>query len=228
MNLGNGASESREDVRDLDVEGLEILETHASKWMDVSLQNMLFPGFEKVDNDENEINKHRDPDWEGSTENSETNRTEDLSSNIAVLITQKGTGDTQREEENTINELGRVVNKRRKTAERDEWFDERNKKLRDQGKSYVGWSREGKKRKIGAGRGKGKWGHLSFGEEMNWDQTKSVHSIADQENNNKTMYNKSSEQSHRAATLTYTIKTADGQILTVCKKTFLSTKNGQY
>ncbi|KAJ8893466.1 hypothetical protein PR048_006064 [Dryococelus australis] len=171
---------------------------------------------QKVVNDEDEIDKHCDPDWEGSAENTEANHTEYLSSNIACVITQKGTGVTQRvvtqgecstyQEEIPINELGKVVNKRRKTAEQDEWFDKQNKELR--------WSREGKKRKRGACRGERKmWPACnsamckiskvrectkllqedrqklfqSFWKKMNWDPEKSVHSIADKESN-KTVY----------------------------------------
>ncbi|KAJ8887501.1 hypothetical protein PR048_013716 [Dryococelus australis] len=157
-----------------------------------------------------------------------------------------------------IKDVGiEVMNLGKRASQPQEDFQEQ--KLHEPGISYVGWSREGKKRKKSASRGERKMGppcnsamckiskvrectkllhedrqklFQLFWEEMNWDQIKVYIVSLINKTTTKRCTKTSSEQSLRAAILTYTIKTADGHILTECKnKLFyqlLDVKNGQY
>lgn len=240
-------------------DNFDLLDTRDPKEGKNVLNNADEHDSQEVGNNEDDIGRPSCliENLEGSADSTEISQMEDLSSNVAVT---NEIGDTQQvvthgecsryQEENAINELGRMVNKRRKHAEPNEWFDKKNQNLREQGKSYVGWSREGKKRKRGATRSEREMGppcssvmcknskvrqctkllhedrqklFQSFWEDMNWDQKKIYIVSLIKKTSTKRCTKPSSEESRRAATLTYTIKTVDGNIVTVCKKTFLST-----
>lgn len=140
--------------------------------------------------------------------------------------------------------------KRNRLPMQEKWSDNKNKKLRQEGKAYRGWSRpknEGAKR--GTEKEARKLGPRcvsklcsksktrkcftisesvrqelfeKFWSDMNWDQKKVyISSLVTKLPIARST--KSGETLMRTGSLKYSIKTPDGQILSVCKKFFLST-----
>ncbi|XP_050507268.1 uncharacterized protein LOC126884950 [Diabrotica virgifera virgifera] len=139
---------------------------------------------------------------------------------------------------------------RKRIADINEWHDIKNKRLRQHGKKYIGWTRVGKTAKRGTPRNEKQMGPVclssvckkspvrqcqdlneedrkelfnNFWNNLTWDQKKIYIAslVCKKEKNRNTK--KETEESRRKNTLTYTLKTLDGKILTVCKKLFLST-----
>ncbi|KAG5867879.1 hypothetical protein JTB14_010932 [Gonioctena quinquepunctata] len=60
-----------------------------------------------------------------------------------------GEEEKQKEDKEYSGKLGKVVRKTKRIAGPDDCFDNKNEKHREQGKNYIGWETEGKKRRRG-------------------------------------------------------------------------------
>ncbi|XP_022197121.2 uncharacterized protein LOC111054395 [Nilaparvata lugens] len=159
--------------------------------------------------------------------------------------------DVNQEELIENNALGRFINKRNRKgqAKREEWFDSKNKKLREQGKQYTGWKKEEsgkskrgkerKSRKLGPrcqGRGCQRSGRTcnevsnderetifrDFWTNLSWGQKKTYIASLVSCGMKKSVKNPGAA-SRRKSTLTYTVKTTNGVVHKVCKPFFLNT-----
>lgn len=143
----------------------------------------------------------------------------------------------------------RIKRKRRKTADPKDWMDFKNKKRRELGENYAGWTKlKGEKGVRGAPRSERKMGptcnsnHCKktrdcqkfterdrevmfnfFWKKMNWDQKKVyVTSLVSSVAPKRRTVEKT-ENNRRNYTLQYRLKTQDNKILKVCKNMYLST-----
>lgn len=150
-------------------------------------------------------------------------------------------------EQAVVNGLGRVVAKRRKRGCPEQWADTRNKRLRETGEVYVGWSKpKNSKGKRGKVREKREIGERcngcrkstrtcneiseedrkvlfnDFWKNLTWNQKQIYVASLVKCELKKTARNKDKE-SRRKSSLTYTIKTPNGKVHHVCKTFFLGT-----
>ncbi|XP_073986259.1 uncharacterized protein [Rhodnius prolixus] len=143
----------------------------------------------------------------------------------------------------------KIPSKRRITAQPSEWSDHRNKRLREEGKKYIGWTKpKGKRGERGQEREERKMGRpctskhcqkvsarncqnlteevrkelfTRFWNEMSWDQRKIfVSSLVTRTFTKRTTV---ATESRRKGTFSYLLKTNDGTVFRVCKMLFLST-----
>ena len=141
--------------------------------------------------------------------------------------------------------------KRKSLAAKEDWTDFKNKKLRQEGKTYRGWSRprdgvaqrgtERQERKMGPPCNskvclKSKVRHCNaiseedrfelfgkFWSSMNWDQRKIYIASLVKKSGVARSTKVPGELSRRTGSYNYTVKKLNGQVVTVCKKLFLST-----
>lgn len=168
------------------------------------------------------------------------------------LLQINGALNTAGEEVSDLPTENEVTKKNRKRiASPKEWLDNKNKELRQQGKSYMGWTRpKGGKGQRGAYRGERKLGPPCtspvckkskvrqceklteesrkelfnlFWSTMTWDQRKVYVASLVKKNPKKRCTKVAGEISRRTDSFKYTIKSMKGETLEVCKKLFLST-----
>lgn len=189
-----------------------------------------------------------EPDLDFLPESEEVNNSSSSTDdNVLELENEESRLDTVVAEEEVT--LGRVIKKRKKKGSKEEWADNKNKRLRQHGKDYVGWSKEGdgtkkrgkerKSRELGPRcQGPGclksyrTCNDISdqdratifkdFWEHFTWSQKQTYVASLVQRVQKKTIKNPENK-SRREATLKYTIKTPDGKEHSVCKTFFLNT-----
>lgn len=237
LNLGDGRSTTFDD--DLDVQNTIIEEKfelqnnnnlHAPEIISMSEESL--PSEEVITSTEvRSAGNPVDPDWIPEQDSK-------ISSNSSK------TSDEEIEEPTTSQKK-----KRRKIAEPDEWNDNKNKRKREMGEKYKGWTkRKGETGVRGAERAEREMGpacnsnHCKktkdcqkikqeereaifnfFWKKMNWDQKKVYVTslVSGVAPKRRTVGN--CEAYRRGNTLQYRLKTQDDKILRVCKKLYLST-----
>lgn len=158
------------------------------------------------------------------------------------------------ENENRVNdpvELGEIKRKRKRIADPEDWRDNKNQKLREQGKKYEGWSRKsGEKGKRGKERNEREMGppcnskgcektklrqckeinetereqlFNTFWSDLSWDQKKIYIGSLVVRSEPIVSRKEDPTKSRRQNTLSYTLKKPNGKIIQVCKKLFMST-----